>query len=153
MGAACALQGWSALQFSFSHTDAADLEHFTGALDNNTDIRAQPAQLALWASVARMLGAGRPRRSSKGQVKAHSISPLSPGPHWPWTSPSRRLIEGQRAHRCELGLTSGVDFEQDDVEKADPQQENCGGASMKDGWVGAPTMAPLRHNAAKGIPS
>jgi hypothetical protein len=47
MAAACDLQGWSALQFAFSHSDT-----FEGALDNNFNVDNQPAQRALWPATA-----------------------------------------------------------------------------------------------------
>jgi len=47
MAASCDLQGWSALQFAFSHSDS-----FDGALDNNFNVDNQPAQMALWSATA-----------------------------------------------------------------------------------------------------
>ncbi len=47
MAASCDLQGWSALQFAFSHSDS-----FGGALDNNFNVDNQPAQMALWPATA-----------------------------------------------------------------------------------------------------
>ena len=136
MGAACALQGWSALQFSFSHTDAADLEHFTGALDNNTDIRAQPAELALWSSVARMLAQG-------------DLAPLT---EEAWQPMSRaQALDPHSAFKVSgpLGLVArtGVDFTEDGGAF---NAESAAAPSMKDGWAVAEGGA-LRHNAAKGI--
>jgi hypothetical protein len=47
MATACDLQGWSALEFAFSHSDS-----FGGALDNNFNVDNQPAQMALWPATA-----------------------------------------------------------------------------------------------------
>ena len=47
MATACDLQGWSALEFAFSHSDS-----FDGALDNNFNVDNQPAQMALWPATA-----------------------------------------------------------------------------------------------------
>ena len=136
MGAACALQGWSALQFSFSHTDTADLEHFTGALDNNTDIRTQAAQMALWPSVTRMLARG-------------DLAPLSSAAWQPMSS--AQALDPRSSYKVSGPLSlvarTGVDFSGQGL------TFDAGKAAapfVKDGWASAPGGA-LRYNSAKGL--
>ena len=135
MGAACSLQGWSALQFSLSHTDAADLEHFTGPLDSNTDLRTQPAQLALWGSVSRMLA-----QQDLPELKEEAYQPIS----------AAEALDPHSAYKVggPLGLVArtGVDFSRsgsfDAAKAAAPH--------LKDGWTVSAGGA-LRHNPSLGL--
>lgn len=61
MAAYCRLQGWSAVQFAFSHQD-----HFPDILSNNFDIHNQPAQLAAWPLAALLFHRGDVQEAPEG---------------------------------------------------------------------------------------
>jgi hypothetical protein len=136
MGAACALQNWSAIQFSFTHTDERDLEHFTGPLDSNTDIVTQPAMRALWPAVALALARG-------------DIAPLQ-GEAWQALTPAQALdpVSGFKVGGpVILGARTGVAFG-----AAGPafDPKAAGLAYSKDGWNGLPG-GQVRQHPGKGL--
>ena len=98
-------QGWSALEFSYSHTDVGDFDTFNGKLFNFFDVMYQPVWMALWPAVATLvqrgdlapLGAAGP---------THPSRPSSwPIPRSPGRAPARR--RGRRAHGGDAGALDG----------------------------------------------
>ncbi len=112
MAGACDLQGWSALEFAFSHSDS-----FEGALDNNFNVDNQPAQRALWPATALLFHRQDVKESSAEAFQAltddqaldpdstYSLSPLLT-----WTRKTGVKFTGDSALPADFAaLTYGVE--------------------------------------------
>jgi hypothetical protein len=136
MAVACSLQNWSAIQFSYSHTDQADFEHYQGALSSFFDVMYQPVWMALWPAVTTMLQRGDiPADTGPGAWTVFSAEELAdPG------------LKRRGSGEAVFAARSGVSFSP----LTGPSPAEARAAATKDGWVQSPGGA-VRHNPDKGL--
>ena len=137
MGVACLLQDWSAIEFSYSHTDEADFDTFKGTLHNFFDVMYQPVWMALWPAVATMVQRG-------------DLQPLGPeGGAWTSFSPDQLadpLYPGQGTGEAAWAVRTGVSFEP----AKGPSPAKALALASRDGWVTS-ASGEVRQNAERGL--
>jgi hypothetical protein len=137
MAVACSLQDWSAIQFSFSHTDAADFDTYQGVLGSFFDAIYQPVWMTLWPAVATML--------QRGDVAVDG----GPGA-WESFSPAELAdpsLSRQGSGDAAFAARSGVRFGAPDGALT-PALARA--RATVDGWVRSPDGS-VRHNPDKGL--